>query len=239
MAIAHVTGGGGHIGNIASAATLALTVQAVGTGNLVCGVVTYGSAGTLSNVKDNAGTPNTYTLGNTVTDATDSYKATAFYLSGITGNPTIITATFAAGVTFRGIACDEYSGVATSSPLDIATQQDQTGITGTANAITSGLASTLSDGDLIYGATVTGGVTTAVTAGTSPNAFTLRQTDRTASNEFMYTEDFIVQTTHGSIAATFTGSTTGDDYATFILAFKAAAAAAGIPLPAMNLSVMP
>jgi hypothetical protein len=78
-----------------------------------CGVVSWVGAGTLTSVTDNKG--NTYNKETSVLDTTDSLNSAAFSRTNITNAPTVITANFSAGVTFRQILVDEFSGGSTAS----------------------------------------------------------------------------------------------------------------------------
>lgn len=126
----------------------------------------------------------------------------------------VVNLSSSASAPYLQIAALEYTGNAASSVVDNYAGQATTSGSGSSN-ITSGSASTLTDGDLIVGASnnIYGGVT----AGTG---FVSR-----TSNGFV-TEDK-TQTTHGSVAATFTDDYgSGDPYVCFMVAIKPSSGAA-------------
>lgn len=220
MAWAHVQDAHNSDGAVANVTSFSATFGvAVGSGNLVVGVVTWDSAsgqGTLNTVTDNKG--NTYTISDSINSAGDTQQAASFSLGNVTGGPTVITANFTStggGDHWITIVVSEYSGGPAAADFrDGHTGQLQTAVGTGANAISSGNITTTANGDLIWGATVSPTSTPTATAGTG---FTLRGSDIT--NTFTYDEDQ-VQTTAGSIAATFTASASAANWITFLIAFK-------------------
>ena len=208
---AHVQGG--DITNGSSSGTVAVTLgSTVGNGNAVCGSVLWVNvaAQTLLSVKDDKN--NNYTVLDTLTDATEGTAAASFCAFNLTNNPKIITATFSAATLGQGLMVDEYSGV---SAVDVHTAQKQTNPGTSANAVSSGSATTLFTTDLIYGVAMNAnGSGDTITAGTN---FTRRQFDTAFGNA---SED-LVQAAPGSIAATFT-STQGSvsHYMVFLMALE-------------------
>lgn len=159
----------------------------------------------------------TFSSAVSVTDGA-TYTLANYYFLNTAGGADTVTVTFAGTVTYASLQCAEYSGVATSAALDQATSNSQTDPGTATDAITSGNVTTTTNGQLILGwtsALAVGAGT--VSAGTS---YTGRQ------NVFGDTlfEDR-VQTTAGSIAATFTTNHATSDYITLISTFKEAVAA--------------
>lgn len=142
-----------------------------------------------------------------------TYSLAIFYYPNTTGGADTVTVTFLGAITYASLQCSEYSGVATSSPLDKTASNSQTDPGTATDAVTSGNVTTTTNGQLILGwssALVVGAGT--LTAGTG-------YTGRTNVFGDTLMEDR-VQTSAGSIAATFTNSFATSDYITLIATFK-------------------
>jgi hypothetical protein len=166
----------------------------------------WGTATTthLSSVTDDAG--NTYTIVRRVVDTPNETVIASFYKENISGTPQTITANFSTAVPFRGVFAHEVSGVVASGALDVETGQLQTAPGTGADAVTTGAVTTTANGDYVYGGVVcTSALLTSAnySPGTSPNAFAERQETFGITVAASESEDF-VQTTAGSIAATWT-----------------------------------
>lgn len=214
MAIAWVQGKGANSG-AATPTTLAVTLtSAVASGNTVCGSVCYGTTTTLTSVTDDKG--NTYNLETGVSDTTNGQRTTGFSLSNITNGPKTITATMTSGVGATSLVADEFSGCGTGSTdqRDSSAHgaQWQTSPGTGANGVSSGPFTTVTNGDLLYGATSndTGDDTGTLTAGTTTNAtFALTSTSSGTSSGTcaMIKSVWASQSTAGaSTAATLTQS---------------------------------
>lgn len=159
----------------------------------------------------------TFTAAVNVTDNA-TYSLAIFYYANTTAGADTVTVTFLGAITYASLQCSEYSGVATSSPLDKFASNSQTDPGTASNAVTSGSVTTTTDGQLIVGwtsALVVG--TETITAGTG---FTGR------TNVFGDTlHEDQVQATAGAIAATFTNSLATADNITLIATFKASTVA--------------
>lgn len=202
--------------------TIDVTLNAsVGSGNGLCGMVTHGATDTAVTVSDDKG--NTYTI---VRDLGSAIRATTFYLTNITNAPTTITATPNDSTLYIQIVVIEMSGVKTSAALDVETGQLQSSPGTSTDAITSGAVTTAENGEFVCGfSAVTDNLqSNTYTAGTN---FTERAEGGNGSSGVDAVGESLVQTSAGSIAATFTQSTTNST-ATFIMTFKAAAAASSI-----------
>lgn len=196
-----------------SGTTIALAYGSnVTAGNLlVCYI--YASHG-ISGVADSRS--QTFTSAVNVTDNA-TYSLAIFYYPNTTGGADTVTVTFLGAITYASLQCSEYSGVATSSPLDQTTSNSQTDPGTATDAVTSGNVTTTTNGQLILGWTVAVDGTSTVSAGTS-------YTGRTNVFGDTIHED-LVQTSAGSIAATFTTNSATADYITLIATFKEAIAA--------------
>lgn len=186
MAIAHVQGNAGFFfgGNMTTFAVV--LPSTVTSGSLVCGSLSFeNSLGqTLVSVTDDKS--NTYNIVDTRDDTPDTQVCASFYLANVTNSPKTITATFSGvGSSANGMLVDEYSGVATSSPLDVHTSNIQTLVGTGANAITSTAVTTTVPGDLIYGATWN---TLAVATPAAGTGFTLQQSQTSfpSASEFRF-----------------------------------------------------
>lgn len=196
--------------NVAAGNTIAVYVFANNT------TVTFTSA------SDTLG--NTYTQVDTV--AGSSGKAFTLYAKNITGGACTVTVVLSAQNFNTWIAVNEFSGRDTSAPLDahnMTANEDP----GTAtDALTSGTGTTTVNGCDVFGATGEAGFASTVTVGTG---FTLRET----TTDGRRTET-LVQSTAGSIAATFTTNTGAADYVTAMMAFKPAAAGSSSVSPSVS-----
>jgi hypothetical protein len=218
--------GGGGI----SSSTRPVTVSAIGTGNFVFGIVTWGSAtsGDLSSVTDNAGgSPNTYTILMAVTDATNGQSIGLFYGYNITGGPTVITANFGSSLTYTGISVEEFSGLGTSDPLDGTNYQSQLQAspgTGTDGAQSGASTKTPSvDGCLIAGGSVnTGAVNnTGLSEFAAGTSFTEPSNAEyiSSGSEISLSSEYWIQTTATAANASFTVAQNTAHY-TFMAIFK-------------------
>lgn len=158
----------------------------------------------------------TFTSAVNVTDGATFSLATFYFANSAAGADTV-TVTFAGAVTYASLQCAEYSGVATSSPLDQFTSNNQTTPGTGSNAITSGNVTTTTNGQLIVG------WTTAFTVGAGTVSAGTGYTGRTNVFGDTIFEDQ-VQASAGVIAATFTTTSATSNYLTIITTYKAPAA---------------
>ena len=146
------------------------------------------------------------------------------YAPNIAAGANSVTVTYTGGtppVGFRELSIHEYSGVATTNPLDTSASTFGSGSTG-ADGYTTTASTTTTNGDLIFGMMMDdAGTSATLSAGTGFN--TLRA--NIASPGPFAAEDK-VQATAGSVAATFT-STAAHTYAAYMLAFKPGLTTAG------------
>jgi chitodextrinase len=115
-------------------------------GNLIVAYVVWDNAGTVS-ITDTAG--NAYDSAIGPTQATgDTSSAQVFYARNIAGGPDTVTATFATGITARGVLyIHEYAGLDRTDPLDGAVAAS-----GSSLSMDSGDLATASTGDLLFAA---------------------------------------------------------------------------------------
>jgi len=209
MAIAYVNGVGNR--EIVAATTIAAPAANHTTGNLlVVFVGFYSTSVTVSSIGDTAG--NTYTK---ITSIKDSYSTIeCWYAKNITGNANnVVTATFSASVTYRGITVDQYSGCDTSAPLD----QYNTGTGNDTAPITGNITTTTANEVLVAGVYLL--YTKTITAGTN---YTLRTLTNPAPSKGA-SEDRIVSAT-GTYNATFSLSDS-TPWVSIVASFKAVAVA--------------
>ena len=207
-----------------SVASVSVTITAGTTGNLICGMVTFANTQTLTSVKDNNGV--TYNIVDTINDTANGQSAASFYKENISGAPTSIIATFSAADTFTRIEVQEWSGIATVSPLD--------GHNGQADAstpLTTATFTTTADGNLIYGAVVNDGASGSTFSAGS--GFTLRNQGSGAGVTNCIADESQIQSiASASTVATF-GITVGSgtrNSIVFGMAFKAAVSTAAVPM---------
>jgi parallel beta-helix repeat protein len=129
-------------------------------GNWIAVCVRAGRANELLSVKDSLG--NIYRLAsqlNVTVDTPNGDSLAIFYAENIAGGANMVTVSDTTSATLR-FAILEYSGVATSSSLDVTTSAQ-----GTSSSPSSGSVTTSTSGDLLLGAILTGD-STDYTAGT-------------------------------------------------------------------------
>ena len=196
-----------------SGTTLAIAYGSnVTAGNLlVCHI--YANHG-ISGVADSRS--QTFTSAVNVTDGA-TYSLATFYYANTTGGADTVTVTFAGAITYASLQCSEYSGVATASPLDQTASNSQTDPGTATDAVTSGSVTTTTNGQLIVG------FSTALVVGAGTLSAGTNYTGRTnVFGDTLYADR--VQTSAGSIAATFTTNHATSDYITLISTFKEAVA---------------
>jgi RHS repeat-associated protein len=174
-----------------STTTVVLTLNGVAAGDLLTCSLSFGAASAVSlSVADNVN--GAWSVANTAHFDSASTQVTGqFYLANSKAGTTTITGTVGTANADGAINCQEWSGAATSNPLDQATQQD-----GTAANASSGNVTTAVVGELILGDLENIGSPTA------GSGFTLL-------NSTPYTEistEYQVQATAGALAATWTSS---------------------------------
>lgn len=227
MAWGRVQGNQAASGNV-NATTIAVTISAVGSGNDVCGIVSWDLAGSvaLNSVTDDKG--NAYNREIAIDDTTNNQRSCAFSRTNITNVPVTITANFASSIGFRGIIVDEFSGGSTAST----DERDGTAHggqfqnapgTGT-DAITSGTFTTATNGCLLYGACMGGGTVTNASNGTSFSTGTSM-----VSSDYSMQSEYRTQVTAGSGTAATLTQAVASQRVTFLIALKPSGVGASIP----------
>ncbi len=189
--------------------------------SLIVAMPRWGDApnNTLTNCSDTAG--NSYSTVNVQrnTGAT-MYTAVCYAVNTASGVKPTVSAGFTTttgDTIYRSINAVEYSGVATSSPLDVAGMAQGTASAGVVDSVSSGNVTTTTPYDLIVGMVVESGTASTNSPGTG---FTLRQS---LPNAKIYSIDRI-QTSPGTAAATYTFGT-ANRYNAHVAAFKPASSA--------------
>lgn len=199
---------------VSSGTTIALAYDSnVTAGSLLVAFV-YANHG-ISGVADSRS--QTWSSAVNVTDGA-TYSLATYYFHNTTAGANTVTVTFAGAVTYASLQIAEYSGVATSSPLDKTASNSQTAPGTGTDAITSGSVTTTTDGQLILG------WTTALTVGAGTVSAGTGFTGRINVFGDTLFEDR-VQSSAGSVSATFTGTNATSDYITLVSTYKAATAA--------------
>lgn len=222
MAVAYVQSASATTTFPTQASTIAMTLGApVGSGNTVAGAFVWLDGLTITSILDDKS--NSYTVVDTADDTGGAAnKLTSFYCPNITNAPTVVTIIISAACFFLGGIIHEISGV-DANPIDGHNTGVQTSASGTDSVTTSAI-TTSANGDYILGITIANNdfFTNEFTAGTG---FTERRETGGAAIIDMQSEDKI-QTSAGSIAATWTPAN-NSRFNSIIMAFKAAAAAGG------------
>jgi len=166
---------------------------------------------------------NTYSVMVTETDATNDSQSGICYATNIKAGADTVTVTYGTTAdpispSYRSLAIQEYSGIATANPVDTYTANTATGTTAT-NGYTSTATATAVSGDLIFGffTDETGSSATAA-AGTYSTLNFAQRTLNTTLGSPVTTED-LVQPSAGPIAATQTESL-ADEYVGMMMAFE-------------------
>ena len=192
----------------ANATTISRAFTSAATaGNLIVVAVSWGSSNTLS-CSDTQG--NLYTTITIQYDDNNNQSLGICFAPNIKGGATTVTATFNGSAPYRRILIHEYSGIAITNPVDVTKISNANGTT-TTNGITTTAGVTTVSGDLIFAAVMDDAGTTTITPGTN-------FTQRASVGGDLATED-LVQTTAGSIAATWT-FTAPHRYLAQMVAFK-------------------
>jgi|ERR1043166_1527135 hypothetical protein len=212
-------------GNGATSTTIGVAFGvAVTSGNFVIGIVSWdnGGGGALNSVTDDKG--NTYNKSSTITNATNNQDAAIFWLGNITNAPTTITANLSATSLGRSISIAEYSGGnAVTDPSDGNTGQAQSSPGTGTDAVVSTNIVTTTGADMIAGFSATTNGTTHATTGTGFNDRPTSQINGGGAFAALTIEDEN-QGSPGSVQSTFTAVGGTDNFVTFVLAIKAAAA---------------
>ena len=219
------TGGGGTIAfvqvNAATPQTASASVpvtyplaQTVGNLNIVA-VGWNDTTSTVSSVSDSRG--NTYSQAGTTISGTGLRQA-IYYAKNIAGGSNTVTVVFNQAAAYVDVRILEYSGLDTSSPLDVTA-----GAAGSSSSPNSGAATTSSSNELIFGAGMTAGTYSA--AGTG---FTLRiitTPDRDLAEDQL-----------GSSAGSYSASaaSTSSPWVMQMATFKASGQGGGNPAPTVT-----
>lgn len=213
MGPARVQGGGTATDTTATTVAVTLT-NTVGVGNSLFGGFSWDTSGgaTVSITDDKS---NVYTILDLENDTSEGQEQKSFYCLNILNSPKTITVTFSVSSSYRALIVDEFSGI---SALDVHTSNLQTSVATTANAITTGNETPTANGDLIYGVqfctsdSITPSVGSGFTAGTTLSG----------SGDQLGSSEYLVQSSAASIAATWTAGVSGQNWASFLMAFKPA-----------------
>jgi hypothetical protein len=193
-------------------------------GDLIVVAVSWGSNAAPS-ITTSDTQQNTYSLATSQWDSGNNQGLAILYAPNIRAGANAVTVSLGNSDDSRRIVISEYSGIATTNPLDVSAKNLSAQASTSTNGATSNAATTTTNGDLIFGAVMDdSGNFGNISAGTGfTERFTLNNVDTA-------TEDTI-QPSIGSVAATFTFSL-ADRYLAAMAAFRpatqtAAAAVAG------------
>ena len=193
------------------------------TGNAILLGVTYGNVNPTISVTDSQG--NTYAQAIKTYDSSHNQGCAIFYALNITGGASHrVTVHFGSSVAYLALGIHEYTGIASSSALDVTA-----GKIGYGTALSSGSATTTANGDLIFGCGVedSQGSGDTFTAG---SGFTKRMD---LGNTAAYADEDQVQIAAGLIAATWTLSPSRSWIAD-MAALKAAGSTGGSTAPTIT-----
>jgi hypothetical protein len=200
-----------------------------GSGDLIVLAISWDTSGNAQpSVSDSQG--NTYALATTSNNPATYQGLAIYYAPNIKGGADTVTVALNPSAGSRRLDIQEYSGIASTNPIDVTSQNmDVNGNTATDGVTSSGATTTVS-GDLIFGAaTQDSGSTETISAGTG---FTQRVALNNGSNNPVLTED-MVQSLAASVAATFTFSASGS-YQAQMVAFKPGTSSGSSSPPVIN-----
>lgn len=209
-------GGGGTLSHVDSSnspwlggsGTSKTITNTVASGNLLSLGIGWGNTTTITGLSDDKG--NTWTQVGTA--LVDSGTLAIYYATNTASGATIITVTFSADPGFGNMIVHEIAGASTGGPLDQEGKNSQFNPGTGANAITSGSETTTVNGEYIFGYTMdVSGVGGTESAGTG---FTGLVTSGDGASEYQ------IQSSSGSVAATFTSTGTFQVQLTGIATFK-------------------
>ena len=196
--------------------------SSVTTGNTVICAAAGGPDATATwTLSDTAS--NTYTSSETYyTDTTSNYRLRSSYSQGVTGGFTVVTVTWSTSVTGKDIVCHEVSGVS-ASPGDGYVGQYQTSVASGTDTVSSTAITTTANGDYIFGASYGSDLSCInQNAGTGYTGVTL--------TGCVVLSEYQIQTSAGSIAATFSPVCCTQRYLSVIQALKISVRRRGLPL---------
>jgi hypothetical protein len=206
-----------------SATTVFVTLaSAVASSSLVFVSVGWASTAgdTITQIKDDQN--NTYNLVDLIRNTTNGYSWQTAYLDGVSNAPITITATLSISRTFATIVVGEYTGGLGGVSIDGHAINNQASPATTANAVTSGTFTPVTNNCLIYGTTVDAVSRGAASAGTN---FTARLLNQSTS----YTTEDRTLAVAAATSATFTnGTATSTAYLTGGIAIKPSTGAASV-----------
>jgi hypothetical protein len=221
-----VAGTAGTNQNVAAGTSLTASVTATLAGTIEVAVTTGQSGGVPASlvVDDNGVGSNTFTRKSTVADSNSQLLETWHCMVAVGGTVTVrVRCNPTPGTTqFQNcsVVAIPFTGSDAASVADGTGSAQAQSAPGTgADAVSSGSWSTATDGDLIFAACVD------TTTGNDPGAHGAGFTDGGVSTGVVLRTEWKTQTTHGSVAGTFT-ATTGTDL--FITGGHAVTPAAGV-----------
>lgn len=176
-------------------------------GNLIAAAVSW-ATGTAPTCSDSQG--NAYAVATVRYDAKTKRSLAICYAANIRGGANTVKVRFGASSGYRRLLIHEYTGLALANPVDTVANNLAAGST-TPDAVTSGMATTTSSGDLVFGVVMDVAASNTISAGTG-------FTRRAATSQQMESEDR-VQVVSGPVAATQTFSR-ADRYLAQMVAFK-------------------
>jgi hypothetical protein len=185
------------------------------SGNLITLRITAPHGSTVSSITDNLS--DTYSLGVSVDSGSGGWVTALYYLAGAPAGITQITVTYSGSVADWHGAVQEYSGVATSSPVDGTCSNHSTSISCSAAITTTGSNDLVVASMIGLGGTIWENSLSTITPG---SGFIFDAADTQCSDA---DEEFI-QVSAGSITPSFSVTGSSESFNIVGMAFKAAAA---------------
>jgi hypothetical protein len=208
---------GAIMSNDAGGTTAPVTFQTnVTTGNFIAVAVSWDPATTsVFSCSDSRG--NTYTnIGAIWNDAANSQAVSVCYAQITSGNAAdTVTVTFAGNANFRRVVASEYSGVATTNPVDTYVGVAGGATVATTDGTATGNVTTTQDGDLIFGVINLTAALRGYSAGTN-------FVERLYTNTKDLSVEDRQQPLAGTAAGTWTTPTASDKVNLVTVAFRAA-----------------
>lgn len=197
-----------HTVNGTSATTACTLTSAVVTGDVVTIFANGVNVGTTATAADDKSDSCTAVDTNVLSNSSANH-AFSFVCAGLTSGAQTFTVTWGATGSSEQIVADDYQNVKATSPLDVHAAQGQASPGNGTNAVTSGSATSTAAGELVVG----------VMAADAANLGTgFSQAQAQVSGWFQ--DEYLVQSSAGSVAATFTATNTPSWTVTIMMVLK-------------------
>lgn len=208
VAVPSYGGNSCHATNGSTATTACTLTSAVVTGDVVTVFVSGTNTGTTATVADDKSDSCTAADSNILWNSSTNH-AFSFVCASLTAGAQTFTVTWGLTGNNEVMVADDYQNVLAAAPLDVHAAQGQTSPGNGTNAVTSGAATSTAAGELVAGAMFSD----SANLGTG-------FTQASAQVSGWFQDEFLVQSSAGAVAATFTATNTPSTTAALMLVLK-------------------